>query len=219
LSKNAKRARVGIQNRETSRLNRSKLFGVTRTIFLKVGLLLYKNNQIENPRDVFYLHRFELQSHDDLREIVKSRKEEEKKFLSIPSYTRLVFADKITNKDCMITNVQFSENQGSLSGTPTSVGIVQGEVLIIDNPTTTIDTSNKIIVTKSTDPGWVFLIQNATGIIAEKGSLLSHTAIVARELHKPAIVNVKDCTRLLKTGDIVELNAETGTIKILSRAR
>ena len=90
----------------------------------------------------------------------------------------------------------------------------EGEVLVIDSPSNTFDTTDKIIVAKSTDPGWVFLIQNAKGIIAEKGSLLSHTAIISRELRKPAIVNVKDATRLLKTGDIVTLDAEKGIITI-----
>ena len=71
------------------------------------------------------------------------------------------------------------------------------------------------MVTKTTDPGWVFLIDKAAGIIAEKGSLLSHTAIITRELHKPSIVNVKDCTKILKTGDIIEMDAINGIIKIL----
>ena len=101
-----------------------------------------------------------------------------------------------------------------MHGTITSGGIVKGEVVVIDSPNNTIDTTDKIIVAKSTDPGWVFLIQNAKGIIAEKGSLLSHTAIISRELHKPAIVNVKDATRLLKTGDVVTLDAEKGMITI-----
>jgi pyruvate,water dikinase len=60
-------------------------------------------------------------------------------------------------------------------------------------------------------------MQNSSGIIAEKGSLLSHTAIVARELHKPAIVGVKNCTKLLKDGDLVELDANVGTVQIIRR--
>jgi pyruvate,water dikinase len=104
-----------------------------------------------------------------------------------------------------------------MHGIASSMGKVIGEVLIIDEPNYTIDTTGKILVMRSTDPGWVFLIQNAVGIIAEKGSLLSHTAIISRELHKPAIVNVKDCTKMLRNGDIVELDAETGFIKVVQR--
>ena len=89
--------------------------------------------------------------------------------------------------------------------------------MIVDVTDDKLDTTGKILVTKSTDPGWVFLIQNAIGIIAEKGSLLSHTAIISRELHKPAVVNVKDCTKLLHNGDIVELDANDGIIKLVKR--
>ena len=48
-----------------------------------------------------------------------------------------------------------------------------------------------------TDPAWSFLIKNCLGIIAEKGSILSHTAII------------------LKNGDLIELDAEKGIIKRL----
>ena len=61
----------------------------------------------------------------------------------------------------------------------------------------------------------MFLIENAKGIIAEKGSLLSHTAIITRELHKPSMVNVKDACKRIRTGDLVELNANDGTIRIM----
>lgn len=78
-----------------------------------------------------------------------------------------------------------------------------------------MDTTGKILVARSTDPGWVFLLQNAAGIIAERGSLLSHTAIISRELHKPAVVNVRDCTKILKTGERVRLDASEGTVTLL----
>ena len=71
-------------------------------------------------------------------------------------------------------------------------------------------------VTHSTDPGWVFLIQNASGIVAEKGSLLSHTAIITRELGKPAVVGVKDAVRRIRTGMLLDVDAGTGTVRILS---
>ena len=68
-----------------------------------------------------------------------------------------------------------------------------------------------------TDPGWVFLLSNSKGIISEKGSLLSHTAIISRELKIPAVVGVKDAFDLIKDGDIIELDGNTGTIKICER--
>ena len=141
----------------------------------------------------------------------------EKHFESIPAYTRLVFAEKVFDKTGHITKSYSNRTQNELSGIATSTGMAEGEILIVENPELDMDTTGKILVTKSTDPGWVFLIQNAAGIIAEKGSLLSHTAIISRELHKPAIVNVKDCTQILKTGDYVKMNAETGIIHIVKK--
>ena len=77
-----------------------------------------------------------------------------------------------------------------------------------------IDVKNKIIIAKMTDPGWVFLLISAKGIITEKGSLLSHTAIISRELKLPSIVAVNNVTKLIKTGDIVEMDASSGEIWI-----
>ena len=75
------------------------------------------------------------------------------------------------------------------------------------------------MVTRSTDPGWVFMLSTAKGVISERGSLLSHTAIISRELGIPSIVGVKNLTKLLKTGDRVTMNGKTGEIKIESRAK
>ena len=66
-----------------------------------------------------------------------------------------------------------------------------------------------------TDPGWVFLIRNSIGIIAEQGSLLSHTAIISRELKKPAVVNVKNALQVLHNGDRIRIDGLKGRIEIL----
>ena len=95
------------------------------------------------------------------------------------------------------------------------MGIIQGEVIVVKDVNSNIDVKDKIIVTESTDPGWVFLIKDAKGIIVERGSILSHTAIITRELKKPSIVNVKNATNLLKTGDLIQLDAYNGIIKKL----
>jgi pyruvate,water dikinase len=218
INKNIKNARVGIQNREISRLHRSKLFGLTRAIFLKIGTILTNDGRVDTTRDVFYLHLCELSSSLDLKSIVAQRKLDEQCFETIPPYTRLVFAESVFDKENTLTEAYVVNDSNTLHGTASSSGKITGEVLVIDSPSISIDSTDKIIVTKSMDPGWVFLIQHAKGIIAEKGSLLSHTAIISRELHKPAIVNVKDCTRTINTGDLVELDADKGTIKILNRA-
>ena len=147
-------------------------------------------------------------------ELVENRKKQYKDFENIPAYSRLVFANKVVDKNTNISGISVISDK-LLKGVGTSEGIVEGEVIVIDNPDLEVDTTNKIIVTKMTDPGWVFLIRNSLGIIAEQGSLLSHTAIISRELHKPAVVNVKNVLNILKTGDIVRIDGLKGEINIL----
>lgn len=211
-----RRAKLGIENREISRLNRSRLFGLVRSLFLKAGQLLVEQGQIDNVEDVFYLKINEIDKTINFQTIINERKIEEKMFLNIPRFERLIYLNKIFNKTCHIDCVQNINDKDVLNGTPTSFGKVVAEVVVINNAQENINANGKILVTKTTDPGWVYLIKNAVGIVAEKGSLLSHTAIISRELKKPAVVNVENCTSILKTGDIVELDAEKGIIRRLS---
>ena len=73
----------------------------------------------------------------------------------------------------------------------------------------------EILVAQRTDPGWVMIFPLVRGMIMERGSLLSHSAIVARELGIPAVVGVEDACRWLKDGDWVELDGASGTIRRL----
>lgn len=212
-----RRAKLGIYNREVSRLNRSRIFGIAREIMIKIGKILEKENIIESFEDVFYLFYEEISAvdmHLDYKKIIRERKEQYASFEKLPAFSRLVFSDKVIDKH--IQNVSANVLvKDKLYGIASSVGKVKGEGLVIDNPSQDIDTSGKIIVTKMTDPAWSFLIKNCLGIIAEKGSILSHTAIITRELGKPSVVNVKDATVILKNGDLIELDAEKGIIKRL----
>ena len=77
---------------------------------------------------------------------------------------------------------------------------------------------DKILITKMTDPGWVFLLTQAKGVISEKGSLLSHTSIISREIGIPSIVGVKDLMLTIQTGDLIRMNGDKGKIEILKRS-
>lgn len=68
-----------------------------------------------------------------------------------------------------------------------------------------------------TDPGRVFLLVCSKGVIGEKGSLLSHTAIISRELKIPAVVGAEKVTSKNNTGDYIRLNGSTGEVEILKK--
>jgi len=83
------------------------------------------------------------------------------------------------------------------------------------DPSTVIPDRKNILVARSTDPGWVFLMISSRGIVAEKGSVLSHTAIIGRELGIPTIVGVKNATRIIKDGSRIQMDGCKGEIRCL----
>jgi rifampicin phosphotransferase len=98
-------------------------------------------------------------------------------------------------------------------------GVVRGPVRVVTDPRHATLRMGDILVAERTDPGWIMLFPCAAGLLVERGSLLSHSAIVARELGIPAIVSVDGVTRWLTDGDWVELNGGTGVVVKISSPR
>ena len=218
----SKRAMFGIKNREISRLNRSRIYGMVREMFRQIGSNLEMDNLIDKKEDIFYLNIDEVFNYKkfNLKELISNRKKDYKIYKLLPSYSRLIFSKTEFDKHHKsINSNKIIIDKDKLEGIPTSNGIVEGEALVIDNILDNYDVKDKILVTKMTDPGWVFLIATAKGVISEKGSILSHTAIISRELKIPSIVGVEDVTKIIKTGDYLKMDAHTGKIGILKRRK
>lgn len=112
-----------------------------------------------------------------------------------------------------------TEDRKYFDGEALSPGLVFGTVVVVENPTATDPSSwpeNAILVAEATDPGWTPLFARAKGIIVDKGGVLSHCAIVAREMNIPAVSRIRQCHRTLKTGDRVWVDGNNGRISIES---
>lgn len=108
-------------------------------------------------------------------------------------------------------------DKNELSGLGASQGNISGMVMIIDDPKDVKEPSilkDYILVTKNTDPAWIHLMACAKGLISEKGSLLSHTAIIGREMGIPTIVGVKNATKILKNNIYINIDGKTGLIQM-----
>ena len=208
-------------NREISRLNRTRIYGMVRSMFLKAGEIFALDGSIENKRDIFYLTKNEIfyGNSSDFKEIIKKRKSEYDGFKKLPTFSRIIFCnEEFDKKTVSLKGVSSPSHSGdTLFGSPCSQGKATAQAVVVRDANNPPDVSGKIIVAKMTDPGWVFLLSNARGIISEKGSLLSHTAIISRELKIPAVVGVKNASEIIKDGDILELDGNSGTIKICRR--
>jgi pyruvate,water dikinase len=104
-------------------------------------------------------------------------------------------------------------DDGALAGVPCSAGIVRGIVRIVRDPSRAPALDGAILVAERTDPGWVPLFAAAGGILVERGSLLSHSAIVAREMGIPAIVGIPRLMERLVDGEQVEMDGATGVVR------
>jgi rifampicin phosphotransferase len=105
-----------------------------------------------------------------------------------------------------------------IEGTGASPGVVIGVARVVTNPADAHIEDGEILVAHDTDPGWASLMFLSSGLVADIGGIMSHTAVVARELGIPCIVNTKHASRTLKTGDRIMIDGASGIIEIVERA-
>ncbi len=212
-------ARNRIRDRENLRFERTRLFGEVRGIFTAVGKRLFERDALVQPRDIFFLEVDEVwgfiegtSTCNDLKGLVRVRRSEYEKQLSASPPPR-----RLETRGCVALSTW---RQASLSvdggeqrqGLGSSPGIVRGTVRVIDDPKADRLRSGEILVAMRTDPGWAMIFPSASGILVECGSLLSHAAVVSRELGIPAVVSIPGLTRWLKSGDCVEFDGSTGLV-------
>ena len=224
LKKLIAKTRYFVSNRENLRYERTRVFGITRSIFSAIGQQFEKNDALKHQRDIFYLTLDEVFNfidgtavQCDLNELVASRKKEFQAYQESPPPADRIetFGTVHYNNDFYVSTGDTPLNQDELKGQGCCPGVVKAQVRIVHHPGEIDSLNGDILVTTSTDPGWVTLFPTASAILVERGSLLSHSAIVSREMGIPCIVGVNQLLQTLKDGDWVEMNGSTGIIKRL----
>jgi pyruvate,water dikinase len=211
-------ATYGLKNRENMRFCRSRAFGVVKEIFLEIGKMMVRDKILLEPEDVFYLDMkyledFCLQNNRrNLVELVSERK------IKFSEYNTSILPDRMmyigNNVPLFAAPRTKEEKNMAHQGIAVSRGKVSAKAVIITEPKFDVDVKGKILVTRMTDPGWVFLMAQAAGLVSEKGSLLSHTAIVGRELGIPVVVGVYGATTYFKNGDLLILDGDLGNVSL-----
>ena len=113
-----------------------------------------------------------------------------------------------------------NKNKLIIKGNSAFSGKVKGRVkIVLTNQIDGVDFEKRnILVSISTSPELMPLIKRCAAIVTDEGGVTSHAAIISRELKIPCIVGTKIATKVLKNGDLVEVNANKGVVKILKRA-
>jgi pyruvate,water dikinase len=221
-----------VRDRENLRFERTRVFGRVRRIFVELGRRFAAAGALDDPRDIFYLTVDEALGwvgatgvSADIRSIAAARKAEFASYQSLPApddrfETRgLVHAghDFLAPPRVHVDATDATPDEDTRRGTGCYPGIVRGPVRVVRDPRHAMLLPGEILVADRTDPGWIMLFPGARGLLVERGSLLSHSAIVARELRIPAVIAIDGLTTWLETGDVVELDGRVGTIRRISR--
>ncbi|MBI3790043.1 MAG: phosphoenolpyruvate synthase [Gemmatimonadetes bacterium] len=228
-------ARRAVRDREQLRFERTRVFGVSRRIFRAIGLRLSQLGAIAQPDDVFYLGIEELFAwHEgraltaDLRPTIAARRAEfegyrrtaappDRLLTRGPASGMMAHPAVLAAGDLLVREAAAASADASrLTGTPCSPGVVEGVVRVARTIAEAQGIAGEILVTERTDPGWVPLFPSCAGLVVERGSLLSHSAVVARELGLPTIVGVTGRPlERLRTGQRIRMDATRGEITIL----
>jgi len=220
-----RQAKARLRDRENLRFERTRVFGRVRRILLELGNRLATAGHLFESRDIFYLTLEEALGFvegqlpgSDLKSLVILRKQEFDHFRTLAPpperfFTRGWVRGAVEREICQGPPSETNENTEQRSGLGCCPGQVRGTVRVVRDPTGVELEPGTILVAERTDPGWILLFPAATGLVVERGSLLSHSAIVSRELGLPCVVSVPGVTTWLSDGDEVEIDGRSGIVR------
>lgn len=105
-----------------------------------------------------------------------------------------------------------------LKGRAASHYVAKGPARVIDGEAALKQVKEgEILVLIDSTPVMVPYIVKAAGYVGSRGGLLCHLAIVSREFEKACVNGIKEATKLIKNGEIVEVNGITGVVKVLRK--
>lgn len=209
-----------VRDRENLRFERTRIFGHARRVFLALGREFHARGLLDTPRDILHLTVAEILGavegfglSSNLAAIANARKAEDAQSALRPDPPeRLTITGPAILTGPTATTAAAPETGSSRNGTGCSAGTVTARAQVIRDPRTESLTPGDILVARHTDPGWIAVFSNASAIVVERGSLLSHSAIVARELGIPCVVGLKAATQWVETGETLTVNGATGEV-------
>jgi pyruvate,water dikinase len=201
--------------RENMRYHADFFLARMRDLALALGADLAARGRLGTADDVFWLAADELERADTGEDLLGVRAGERRRAAADdarhPPPETLDDGQPARRDPLAVASV--------LRGSVGAPGRRRGIARLVGNPADfpRVDAGD-ILVAVYTDPGWTPVLERAAGLVLEAGGLLSHGAIVARELGIPALVDVADATRLLHDGDTIEIDTSVGVVTVLAPA-
>ena len=196
-------------------------FRETAKFYLMLGYeqirraLLELDRRYQLDGGIFYLVPDELQqliNGKALGDVIATRKMERERMLQI-EVPDVIFSDSLEQIGApMLTNAA-----ETYKGVGVSAGAATGKARVLLTPTDVRPSDRDyILVCPSTDPAWTPLFLHAAGLVMERGGILSHGAVVAREYGVPAVANIPNATRHIADGQMLQIDGNEGTVSIFT---
>ena len=217
IRKDLGRVRLYLRRREEMRECSSRAYAMVRHALLALNQRWKKDKLLNHDDDIFFMTRSEVMGKKLPSESLRADLSNRKLFLA--GFENFVPPNELGFGVEVSSAMDWSDAEGgkTLKGLGCSHGIIEGDVRVITElEQAYLLKKGEILVTRFTDPGWTTILSLASGVITEVGGLLSHAAVIGRELGVPAILNLPSATTLLKNGDRIRMNGSTGGILLLS---
>lgn len=211
-------ARNYIPLRGTGKVAYLQSLDVLRAAARRIGSLLVEQQRLTDPDDAFYLTIDELtgaplaDAATDLRGTISERREIR------AHYQSLTLPSAWTGQpEPLAPSASAETSVRSLRGIGACAGVAEGRAVVVTDPTETEIADGDILIAQTTDPSWVSLMFLSAALVVDIGGLMSHAAVMARELGIPCVMNTGTGTTALRTGDTIRVDGAAGTVEILSR--
>ena len=200
-----------------------QLTTAARRVPVEIGKRMAAAGVLEAADDVIHLSFDELRSTltstpwPDRRALVTDRKAELSFHASFePPFEVGTKPPPDTRPVATPTRADHAAEPGVLRGTPASAGMGRGRARVVALLDEARDLRpGEVLVAPSTAQPWTPLFATAAGLVTETGGALSHAAIVAREYRLPAVTGVRNALSSLRTGMLIEVDGDAGTVRII----
>jgi pyruvate,water dikinase len=213
------KAQQGLALRERYKNEAVKKIAAYRLIYLELGGRYAARGVLDRQDDIFFLYGNELGAlHQGtlsihVKETIAGRRREYDKNLAVIPHPVVVGTRENRNYVSFGADVALAV----FTGIAVSHGIARGPARVCVSKDDDISISpGEILVIPFADPGWSPYFIPAAGIVMDMGGILSHGSIIAREYGIPTVVNVGTATRMIKTGQVVEVDGNSGTVRVIA---
>ncbi len=197
--------------RENQRDLWHRILQLARFSVLKLARTFINAGIIETENDVFYLRRAELfrlvqqpETFANVRALIGFRKS---------AYKALEQKRKKPNNDVRASH----SSRFTLTGIGVSAGVTKGYARVAINYNEAMQgQQGEILIVPAADPAWSPIFGVVSGLVMERGGVLSHASIVAREFRLPTITGVANATHFINNGDLIEIDGKEGRLRIIS---